>query len=259
MQARQGLCPKRACVVRARVLVPRTLQYPWSAVDAGLRRAGVETTDRGDEDILVTWSPWAQTPRAHAEREFRAAGKPVICCENGWLSPIQGMPYYQLGLDGWNGTGRFPPGDDRRWGSWGLRLRPWRLRTSGNALIIGQRGHPWDARTMPPRWLDEFTPDCGRPVIRRPRDATRPLAADLEDADVVHTWSSNAASWAVVAGVPVVQHGPNLMVSALASAPGALCRYTGPREPVLERLAWAQWSEEEISSGEPFRRLLEAA
>lgn len=241
--------------MRAKVLIPQTLEYPWRAIETGLKTAGVLVCDSGNEDLLVTWSPWAETPRAYHEKVFKDSGRPVIVMENGWLSPIQGRRFYQAAMDGWNGTGRFPPGSDERWLSWRINLAPWRRRISGNSLVIGQRGHPFDPRTMPIGWDDSFAPGDGRRVARRHRDATRPLAADLEDADVVHTWSSNAASWAVVAGVPVVQHGPNLMVSDLASFPGSPL-FTGSREPALERLAWAQWSEDEIESGEPFRRLL---
>jgi len=243
--------------VRAKVEIPHASEYPWRSILAGLAAADIVVSDDGHEDMLITWSPWVHTVRDHHRQIYLELGRPVLVIENGWLSPIQGIRFYQIALDGWNGTGRFPAGDDRRWASWGVRLAPWRLRVSGTALVIGQRGHPSDRRTMPPGWFESFMPDCNRRIVRRPRAATRPLSADLEDADVVHTWSSNAASWAVVAGVPVVQHGPNLMVGELASKPGEKINM-GCREPVLERLAYAQWSAEEIETGEPFRRLLAA-
>lgn len=244
--------------MRARVLIPHTPEYPWQEVERGLKSLDIGITDHGDENILITWSPWVGTLRDGVMREFQAFQKPVIIMENGWLSPIQGKAFYQVALNGWNGTGRFWPGNDERWLSWRINLAQWRLNVSGTCLIIGQRGHPFDPRTMPTGWFETFTPKDERRIVRRPRDASRPLRADLDEADVVHTWSSNAASWAVVAGVPVVQHGPNLMVSALASAPGApLC--LNPREPVLERLAWAQWDSDELATGEPFYRLLEVA
>ena len=168
---------------------------------------------------LVTWSPWHGSQRQALEHRYRAEGRPVIVMENGWLSPVSQVPYWQVARDGWNGTGTFPDGGPARWRSWGLSELPWVQRT-GYALICGQRGHPSDARTALPGWHERL--QAGQlPVVRRPRDATRPLLADMQGAAEVHVWTSNAASVAIMLGIPVVQHGPNLMVSALASRPGA--------------------------------------
>jgi hypothetical protein len=232
--------------------------YPWRATKAGLERLGF-TVHMGIDllaDALVTWSPWHGSRRQALESSYRAAGKPVIVMENGWLSPLHDMRFYQVALDGWNGTGRFPAGGSDRWRMWHIPITAWTERRDGYALIVGQRGHPSDDRTAVPGWHERL-PAAELPVLRRHREATRPLLADLKGASEVHVWTSNAASVAVLAGVPVVQHGPNLMVSALASRPGAPL-YRGERAPELERLAWAQWTREELAIGEPFARLLAA-
>lgn len=231
--------------------------YPWRAAKAGLERLGF-TVHMGIDllaDALVTWSPWHGSRRQALESSYRAAGKPVIVMENGWGSPIAGVPYFQAALDGWNGTGRFPAGGPERRASWPAPLLPWQNNPAGYVLVIGQRGHPCDNRTSPVGWHQTLHFDG--PIIRRPRDATRPLAADLSGAREVHVWTSNAASHAIWAGIPVVQHGPNLMVSALASRPGQPL-FRGERTAELDRLAWAQWTSAEISTGEPFARLLAA-
>lgn len=235
--------------------------YPWRAVREGLTRLGFEVrmgTDL-DADVLVTWSPWVGSRRQALQARYTADAKPVIVMENGWLSPISGVPYWQVARDGWNGTGTFPTGGGKRFWSWGVLPIPepmWTRRRDGYALVCGQRGHPSDPRTSLPGWHERL--QSGElPVLRRPRDATRPLSADLAGASEVHVWTSNAASHAILAGVPVIQHGPNLMVSAMASRPGQPL-YRGNRGLELERLAWAQWDSVEISSGEPFARLLAA-
>ena len=232
--------------------------YPWRAAREGLQRLGldVQVGAHVGADALVTWSPWHGSTRQALQGRYTAEGKPVIVMENGWLSPVSQVSYWQVARDGWNGTGTFPAGGPERWRSWGVAELPWVTHRNGYAIILGQRGHPTDPRTAMPGWHERL--QAGElPVVRRGRDATRPLLADLKGAVEAHVWTSNAASVAVMCGVPVVQHGPNLMVSALASRPGEPL-YRGDRGAELERLAWAQWDSVEIASGEPFARLLAA-
>ena len=213
-------------------------------------RVGADT----DADLLVTWSPWNGSRRAALQSSYKAVGKTVVVMENGWLSPMTQLPFYQVARDGWNGTGLFPPGDAERWRQWNVTKKPWRRDDTGVVLIIGQRGHPTDRRTSPPGWEATVLPDHPR-ALRRPRECRHPLADHLAMASQVHVWSSNAASHAIVAGVPVVQHGPNLMVTNLASRPGEPLRRP-ERAGELQRLSGAQWSAVELESGEPFSRLL---
>lgn len=230
--------------------------YPWRAARDGLKRLGFEVRVGAHlgADALVTWSPWKGSQREALHFRYASESKPVIVMENGWLSPIRDVPYFQVAIGGWNGTGTFPTGDIERRRSWGAPAGPWRDNPDGHVLVIGQRGHPNDPRTAVPGWHQTLGP-FDRPVIRRPRDATRSLAADLSGAREAHVWTSNAASHAVMAGIPVVQHGPNLMVSALASRPGQPL-FRGDRTAELDRLAWSQWNITEIATGEPFARLL---
>lgn len=243
-------------------LPPVDEAYPWRAVVRGLERIGYTVRMGAGEfeksEFLVTWSPWNQSFRQALAGHFERAGKPVIVLENGWLSPLAGQPFYQAALGGWNGTGRLPlTADrfDRRWRSWGVSLAPWVEPAGRHALVIGQKGGPNDDRTAAPDWHENVV--IGREtVIRRSPRSSRPLALDLAQACEVHVWTSNAASWALAAGVPVIQHGPNLMVSELASRPGQPLKY-GDREAVFSGLAEAQWTADELSAGTPFTRLLD--
>jgi hypothetical protein len=245
--------------VRVCIAIPQTLEYPIEAIIEGVSAIGYEPVAArraAEADILVTWSPWKRSIREALQKQFTESGRRVVVVENGWLSPISGRPFYQLALDGWNGTGTFEAGAPDRWHGWGIALKPWQTRV-GYSLVCGQRGHPFDDRSCPPDWHLTLAPKSGAPsILRRARDSVRPLLADLAGASECHVWTSNAASWAVIEGVPVVQHGPNLMVAALAKKAGDSPYYLGPREPELERLAWAQWSELELASGVPFARLL---
>lgn len=241
--------------------------YPIDGVLAGLRRLGHRIIGNQaplDADFLVVWSPWARSRREALFLSYKRAGKPVLVMENGWLSPIHGVPYFQVAHDGWNGTGHYLVDNLSRWDRWNLVPLPWieprPLELGHRALVIGQRGHLFDHRTSMPGWHRMLQID-GLPegrIIRRDRDASLPLQDELVTADSVHTWSSNAASWAIMYGVPVVHYGENLMVKAMTSRPGGPF-WLGDREPALRRLAWAQWSLLEIEGGEPFARLLEEA
>lgn len=252
--------------MKVHVAIPPVAElYPHGAVCAGLRRLGhtlVGNDTPFDADALVTWSPWNGSRRHALVLNYKRADKPILVVENGWLSPIRTVPFYQIAHDGWNGTGHFPTGGAERWRSWGLSdlaHQPWtdRTRKDGIVLVIGQRGHPLDRRTAMPDWHKTMTfvgVESLR-VLRRGPDSPTSLADALVTACEMHVWSSNAASWAVLFGVPVVHHGENLMVEALTSKPGApLVR--PERTSDFERLAWAQWNTAEIMDGEPFERLL---
>ena len=248
--------PTEILMRRAYALVPPLDEYPHAEIRAGLEHAGFALHDGLDADVLVTWTPWLGSFRASIADAFAASGRKVVVIENGWLNPIAGQPMFQIAMDGWNGGGRFAPSDDAsRWDAWNVPLAPWTKRAGGYDLVVGQRGHPTDRRTAPPMWHE--TVDIGSPsVLRRGRNVVRPILQDILGADTVHVWSSNAASWAVCLGVPVVQHGPQLMVGDLASRPGEPL-VTPERLPVLRRLAWAQWADTELAAGAPVIRLME--
>lgn len=248
--------------MRACVAIPPTFDlYPFEPVITGLKAMGctvVQPHQSLDADFLVNWSPWNGSRRQAIQKHFADHRKPVIVMENGWLPLIHGKRYYQAALNGWNGTGQFVACGAGRWESWEVGLKPWKRATDRPVvLVIGQRGHPSDDRTAALDWhlrlpILDVPPER---VIRRPRETTRPLFQDMEAATEAHVWTSNAAAECIIHGVPVIQHGPNLMVSALATRPGQAL-YRGERTREFRRLAWAQWSAEEIATGEPFRGLL---
>lgn len=245
-------------------------QYPVRAIRSGLRALGIDISkDPGASDLLVTWTPWRRSWRAKIVDQFVFANQPWLVVENGWLSPIREERFYQIALRGWGGAGIWDGQPDdlkplfsrrHRWEAWGLEIEPWTQRAAETGirvpLIIGQRGHPWDERTAVPGWHEslDLGPETAQ-AIRRSRDCTTPLLEHLRKATECHVWTSNAASWALLHGVPVVQHGPQLLVSELCSRPGELLRCPARLE-AFQRLATAQWTEEEIATGVPLKRVL---
>ena len=219
--------------MKVHVAIPPVSElYPFGHVCAGLRALGHDLVgnDRPlDADALVVWTPWHRSRREALFLNYKRAGKPCLVMENGWLSPLpnrNGTPCWQIAHDGWNGTGHYLAGGPERWRSWDIPPDPWTTRAAaqrtGYALVIGQRGHPYDPRTSTMDWLGKVgIPNCPDDlVLRRPRDCVAPLIKHLIGAAEVHVWTSNVGSLAVTCGIPVVQHGPNLMVENLASRPG---------------------------------------
>jgi len=216
-------------------------------VAAGVRAAGFEPrlglpskTRAGD--ILVTWNRISQGQRA--ARDFERAGLPVIVMENAaWGNEFAGESWYTLALNFHNTAGRFPIGSSDRWDGLGVNLDPWRAR--GETVILPQRGIGPPGVAMPAGWGHQF---AGR-MRRHPgrREAT-PLELDLRECGKVITWGSGAAIKALILGIPVESHMPNWI--------GEQDNTDAGRLEMFRRLAWAQFTMNEIESGLPFERLL---
>lgn len=245
------------------------------AIEAGLRNAGWRLQrgfdlPRAGNDLLVTWT----RHRGHRERcaeAFEVAGGRVLVCEEGYIRAVRGRRHFALALDDHNGAGRWRVGDARRWESFGITLRPWR-RGGRYILVREQRGIGSARMASPPLWHDDATRRLERltrrPVVFRPHPRSRlyaaaaraqpPLDTALGAAHAVVTWASSLAVQALIAGVPVFYEAPHI-VCASACTQG-LEEIDDPprpdRRPAFERLAWAQWSLDEIASGEAFRVLL---
>jgi hypothetical protein len=72
------------------------------------------------------------------------------------------------------------------------------------------------------------------------------------------TWGSGAAIKAIAAGIPVF-HELECWIGAEAATFGINDLehpFLGDRHLMFHRISWAQWTAEELASGEPFRWLL---
>jgi hypothetical protein len=245
-----------------------------------LRRHGVEVVnDRcGPDTLLVIWNRYSANHET-ALRVERAGGR-VLVAENGFVASGGGTPkfdvysaaggqgghYYSL-AEGWhNGAGRWPAGGPERWLRLGVEVRPWRGGGEYH-LVCPNRSFGVPGRMMHPDWPRRKAEQIGResrfPVRLRPHPGNSApkvaLEADLAGARAVHVWQSTSGVHALVAGVPVFCDSPTWIMKGAASS-GSVDEPTLPdRAPHFERLAWAQWTVDEIASGEPFRHLLPAA
>lgn len=224
-----------------------------AAVIAGLERLGYEvrtavTMTPAAGDVLVTWNRIGIGQQAaHA---FESRSLPVIVMENAaWGNGFNGGQWLTLALERHNTTGKFPVGGNERWAAVGVALAPW--RNEGETVILPQRGIGPPGVAMPYDWANRARARYGGRIRAHPgRAETTPLATDLAKCGRVVTWGSGAAIKALMMGIPVISDMPNWI--------GEQDNTDAGRLEMFRRLAWAQWTLDEISTGEPFARLLTA-
>lgn len=200
-------------------------------------------------------------------RAYRAAGHEVLVMERGYMGDR--FAWTSIGWNGLNNRAQFGIRNDggaRFRQHFADLLQPW--NPAGRyVLLIGQV--PGDmslqGRNLAP-WYAEQAKAAGEryglPVLFRPHPmalqrgyaATVPFAAELlgdlsaalRDAAAVITFNSNTGVDALLAGKPTVAHDPGSMVWGFTG--------DGDAEPDrlrwAHRLAWCQWTLDEIRSGE---------
>ncbi len=241
------------------------------AIAEGLRRHRIEVEltlrDHGDRaDFYVCWGWKKAVP-------LRARGQQVLVVERGYIGDR--FAWTSLAWNGLNGRGDFCLGDDddahiapgRFEKLHGSLLRPWR-RDGHYTLILGQvpGDQSLEGRNLLPWYRDTATIAArrfGQPILFRPHpvavqrglyrttgldeiDGT--LEAALSRAAVAITWNSNAAVDAVLAGCPAIAMDPGSMAWAV-TAHKIDARLYPDRAAWANRLAWCQWSLEELKAG----------
>ncbi len=255
----------------------RFAQKRLEQIAHGLRRAGWTVTmgappagrALNPNDLAVVWCRHKGAREAVCRQIEKAGGRALICEEAQVKAGKRGEKLFSLCLDDHHGAGDWPIGGSERWIGFGIELAPW--NTAGEKIVVReQRGIGSKRMGSPPGWHDKTAQRlkaAGWPVEIRPhpKNVTRrggvpvPLEKQLADAWALVTWSSSDAVGAVIAGCPTIVCAPKTFL------PGCVGRdfdylsapLTGPRLPALERLAWCQWTLDEIRNGEPFRRIME--
>lgn len=237
--------------------------YRAEAFAQGLRRHGYQVEQRWQrqprpDDLLLIWNR-TRSYEAMAQI-YEAAGARVVVAENGYLDRLDGTKHYALALGGHNGTGRWFVGAGPRFE---IEDEPWR-KDGTRVLVLPQRGIGQKGVAMPIHWepnvMDRLERITQRQIVlrRHPGHVKGAPPLDFQDIWCVVTWGSGAAMKALRAGVPVFHQLKNWI-----GAPGAAplvddieTRHTPDRHLLWTRVSWAQWSLEEIASGEAFDRLL---
>lgn len=259
-------------------------EQPWYRRDAfvsGLKAAGLEVqckqpTVYEKDMVLVIWNRYMQTHELALRVEL--AGGKVIVAENGYIGAGGSSPkfdvhpqgpkpsdYYALSLGFHNTDTLVRVGASDRFKELGIDLKPW--RTEGEYILVcPNRSFGVGDRMMHPDWDMRAAASIRKhtqyPVrVRKHPGNSAPkhsLAEDLAGALAVVIWSSSCGVHALAAGIPVVCEAPYwICKQAALENMGQLIRGgVVNRRAAFERLAWAQWTCEEIASGKPFSHLL---
>lgn len=245
--------------MRAFLALREGVHYRREAFAAGLARCGFEVVDGLTMkprvgDLLCIWNRYGEFHQAALA--FEASGLPVLVAENGYLgNDFCGDRWYAISLNQHNGAGAWPNGGPERWDSLGVELKPFRLATAGELVILPQRGIGPPGVAMPRDWLagvERTLKKAGDQYRVRHHPGTRaacPLEQDLANAGAVITWGSGAALKALCWGINVYSDFPRWI--------GHSNNADASRLAMFRRLAWAQWRLSEIESGAAFRALLE--
>lgn len=227
--------------------------------------------------MLAVWNRYGDIESV--ANRFEARGGIVLVAENGYLGAggvapkadahagVTGCTVYAVARHAHNGRGHWPEGDGSRWARLGVALQP--LRDGGDYhLIAPNRSFGMAGGVMSFDWAEK-TAEAYRKrglkvKVRHHPGNNRspvPLEKDLAGAASVTIWSSSVGVHALVAGVPVICAAPWWIckdaalrtIEQLAEIRADV--WTVRRLAALERMAWAQWTVDEIASGEPFRKL----
>ena len=188
-------------------------------------------------------------------KECEWVGRDYFHVDHGYFKRGHYGGYYRISRNGlqWDGRAKNHPPD--RWKRLGISLRPW--RKSGRSVVVcplsAAIGHFFGIDTH--RWLEatinEIQLYTDRPVLIKAKDSEVSLRETLLDAWCLVAHTSNAATEALVEGIPVFVLGP------AASKPMGLSDLTKvetpvypDREPWLNALAYQQWDLSEIRRGE---------
>lgn len=192
--------------------------------------------------------------------DYAAVGVPAIVIDFGYLRRADensSEGYWSVGLGKLGWVPEFDcPAD--RWNGLGLALAP---PSTGDVTIIagqmiGDANCPFATADAMARWAESnddghaaFRPHPRSPDVQpesMPIDRL-PLAESLAHAQTVIAWSSNIGHDALLAGVPAIAAGDAPWKGVTLDT----------REPYFRRLAYAQWTLAELSSGEALKFVLD--
>ena len=244
----------------------------------------VRNWDYRPSDIAVIFGVYKSKvpqsfPRGQVFQRQRQKNLDVIVLETGYINRGDGENHhYAAGFNGLNGRADFKNKNmpDDRVKKLGVELKPWK-EPGGSVVVCGQV--PWDASvegTDHPKWcqatVEKLRDYTDRRIVFRPhplaRNAMKPLwgcvtsadpfIEDLKTAHAVVTFNSNSGVEALLAGVPMFAADQGSMCWGIANK--SLMSIDVPNRPDREQwlndLCYAQWTLDEMKSGDAWRHLL---
>lgn len=253
---------------------------PWlDALASGIGRHGVrvDRADYGSEvgtpDVAVLYGIGQQK----VIDRLQAQGTRCLIMEMGYVGDR--YKYQSLLFGGLNGRGIHPPAPDggKRWRRlFGDEIKPWR-HGGDYVLIVGQWHKDQSVRHLNcDAWyakaVREAAREYGLPIVFRPhplsdrrghspptmpgaRVQRGPEADALQGAALVVTLNSNFGVLAALAGVPVVAVDDGAMAWPVAAHEIGENPIRPDRTAWAHELAFAQWTQAEMASGEAWDHL----
>jgi hypothetical protein len=233
-------------------------------------------------DVAVIWSVlWHGRMSANKNvwDTFIKQNKKVIVLEVGAL--FRGTTW-KVGINGINKDATFPKGNNNsdRATQFGLELKPW--NTDGSKIVIctqHDKSEQWTNMPTINQWVGNMVNDIraytDKEIIIRPHPRCKinipgvrtiipkqipgtydDFDLEFDDVYAVVNWSSNPATQAVMAGIPVYT-GPSSLAWDVSIKD--LQNINDPklhdRTQWLNNLAYTEWSVPEISQGIPIKHL----
>ncbi len=245
----------------ANILIHHSPYYRMHTFAEGLKRHGYSIiSDRNihptENDVLLIWNRSA--PHETIAKRYEAAGATVIVTENGYIGKTKAMAKWHHA-----GAGEWYVGEEDRFSRLDIDIKPWR-KDGNHILVLPQRSIGEPGVAMPRNWetsiIARLQRITKRPVRVRKHPGKNPpsqVEDELKGAWASVVWASGAGVKSIIAGVPVFYD-----LKKWIGAPAATCvfdienPYMGDRSEMLHRLAWSQWTWQEINDGVPFEWLL---
>jgi hypothetical protein len=243
----------------ANVLLHSSSYYRKHVYRTGLEACGYTVIEKHDhrpkkDDVLLIWNR-SKNREAIAKR-YDEAGAKVFVTENGYVGDTKA-----LAVGHHSGAGQWYVGPEDRWTPLGIELKPWREKGE-EILIVPQRSIGEPGVAMPKGWEDRIVPQLrkttDRPIRIRKHPGkdrlAKPIEDDFNNVWAVVTWASGGAIKAIIAGIPVFHQLEKWIGAPAATTVMDIEKpWVGDRMPMLKRLAWAQWTWDELRSGEAFK------
>lgn len=234
-----------------------------------------------EHDIYIGWNRHLR--QDYICKRLEKVGGQVIIFENPYIKIKDNQKWFSIGLNWHNNIEKSLPCIDtgERWKNFNVEIKPW--RKSGKYYLVATQAKIWNKRGLghknfwqPENWdsntVVKLKQTTHKPIIFRqhPNGKERgrnnkhpryikisdgsivPLEKDLEQAFASVVYSSNLATDSLLQGVPVFYNGKNLYLKDA-------CKYgfedfnnpvyPNNRENLFQRMAWNQFSLEEIQNG----------
>jgi len=263
----------------------------FDAFIESLKNAGdeVQLNEDKNSDVTVIWSVLWQGRMIGYQKiwnECQNKNKPVVVLEVGGIKRNE---TFKVGINGVNREADFANENvaEERWKKFNIELKPW--QSTGDTIIIcGQhhRSHQWRNNPSMNVWfeqqINEIRKYTDRPILVRPHPRN-PIGLDttkwknvsynqpqrdhmtiddtdfnkkLENAWAVVNYSSNPAMQSVFNGVPVFVSEASLSYDVGNTTLANINNPSKPgRQTWANRLAYTEWTTEEIKQGLPWKRI----